>query len=134
MERFDEAHALLSARRYADGSHPTLLEVVHQDIFTVTSTLEPHRPLFRVALNDADGTELYVSSRTGEVIRDSTRLERGWNYVGSILHYFYPLKGEFFDTWRRDIIIYTSLAGTVLALIGVCLVYLRFCLECGFMC
>ncbi len=71
VERFDEAHALLSARRYAEGSHPTLLEVVHQDIFTVTSTLEPHRPLFRVALNDADGTELYVSSRTGEVVRDS---------------------------------------------------------------
>ena len=125
VERFDEAHALLSARRYAEGSQPNLLEVVHQDIFTVTSTLEPHRPLFRVALNDADGTELYVSSRTGEVIRDSTRLERGWNYAGSILHYFYPLKGEFFDTWRRDIIIYTSLAGTVLALLGVWIGTLR---------
>jgi uncharacterized iron-regulated membrane protein len=101
------------------------LEIVHQDIFTVTSTLEPHRPLFRIALNDTDGTELYVSSRTGEVVRDSTRLERGWNYVGSILHYFYPLKGEFFDKWRRDIIIYTSLAGTIVAILGVWIGILR---------
>lgn len=118
-ERFDEAHALLAARKYAENTRPTLLEIVHQDIFTVTSTLDPHRPLFRIALNDTDGTEVYVSSRTGEVIRESTRLERGWNYAGSILHYFYPLKGEFFDMWRRDIIIYTSLVGTIVAMLGV---------------
>jgi uncharacterized iron-regulated membrane protein len=125
VDRFDEAHALLAAGRYAETGHPVLMEVVQQDIFTVTSTLEPHRPLFRIALNDADGTEVYVSSRTGEVIRDSTRLERGWNYGGSILHYFYPLKGEFFDKWRRDIIIYTSLAGTILAILGVWIGILR---------
>ncbi|KAF0163929.1 MAG: Optional hypothetical component of the B12 transporter BtuN [Rhodocyclaceae bacterium] len=125
VDRFDEAHALFVSRRYAEGNHPTLMEIVHQDIFTVTSTLEPHRPLFRVALNDADGTEVYVSSRTGEVVRDSTRLERGWNYVGSILHYFYPLKGEFFDKWRRDIIIYTSLVGTIVAMLGVWIGVLR---------
>lgn len=124
-ERFDEVHALVAAGKFGGTSRPTLIEAVHQDIFTVTSTLEPHRPLFRIALNDTEGTEVYVSSRTGEVIRDSTRLERGWNYAGSILHYFYPLKGEFFDKWRRDIIIYTSLAGTILAILGVWIGFLR---------
>ena len=125
MDRFDEAHALLAAKRFAPASNPSLLETVRQDIFTVTRTLAPHRPLFRIALNDADGTEVYVSSRTGEVIRDTTRLERGWNYAGAILHFFYPLKGEFFDSWRSDIIIYTSLVGTVLALLGIWIGVLR---------
>lgn len=125
VDRFEDTHALLAARRFAPESRPTLIEVVQQDIFTVSSGLNLHRPLFRIALNDEDGTELYVSSRTGEVILDTNRQERGWNYIGSILHYLYPLKGEFFDKWRRDIIIYTSLAGTVLALLGVWIGILR---------
>jgi uncharacterized iron-regulated membrane protein len=125
LDRVDAGHALMVARSYSPESSPALMELVRQDIFTVSRGLDPHRPLFRVALNDADGTELYVSSRTGEVIRDSTRMERGWNYLGSILHFFYPLKGEFFDKWRSDIIIYTSLIGTLLALLGVWVGVLR---------
>lgn len=125
MNRVDEAHALNVARIFAPESQPSLMEVVRQDIFTVSRGLDHHRPLFRIALNDANGTELYVSSRTGEVIRDSTRLERGWNYLGAILHFFYPLKGEFFDKWRSEIIIYTALVGTILALLGMWVGVLR---------
>lgn len=125
LDRVDTDHALRVARSFAPESSPGLMEIVRQDIFTVSRGLDPHRPLFRIALNDSEGTELYVSSSSGEVIRDSTRLERGWNYLGSILHFFYPLKGEFFDAWRSDIIIYTSLIGTVLALLGVWVGVLR---------
>jgi len=125
LNRVDDAHALTVARAFAPESQPSLMEVVRQDIFTVSRGLDHHRPLFRIALNDADGTEVYVSSRTGEVVRDSTRLERGWNYLGAILHFFYPLKGEFFDQWRSDIIIYTALVGTVLALLGIWVGVLR---------
>jgi uncharacterized iron-regulated membrane protein len=60
------------------------------DQWTVSNGLDPHRPLFRIALNDAAATELYVSSTTGEVMRDTTRFERNWNYVGSVLHWIYP--------------------------------------------
>lgn len=125
LEHFDETHALRAAATFAPNSHPRLVETLRQDIFTVSRGLDPHRPLFRIALDDDAGTELYVSSRTGEVIRDSTRLERGWNYLGSILHFFYPLKGEFFDPLRSDIIIYTSLVGTIVALLGIWVGILR---------
>jgi uncharacterized iron-regulated membrane protein len=125
VQRFDADHALAVASAFAPQSRPRLMETLRQDIFTVSRGLDMHRPLFRIALGDADGTELYVSSRTGEVVRDSTRLERGWNYLGSILHFFYPLKGEFFDKLRSDIIIYTSLAGTLLALLGIWIGVLR---------
>ena len=125
VQRFDEEHALRVASAFAPKSRPRLMGEIRQDIFTVSRGLNVHRPLFRIALDDVDGTEIYVSSRTGEVVRDSTRLERGWNYLGAILHFFYPLKGEFFDKLRSDIIIYTSLAGTFLALLGIWIGVLR---------
>ena len=60
------------------------------DQWTVPNGLDPHRPLYRVALNDAAATEVYVSSTTCEVVRDTTRYERNWNYVGSVVHWIYP--------------------------------------------
>ncbi len=54
------------------------------------TALIKHRPLYRIALNDAPGTELYVSSTTGEVVLATTHHERIWNYVGSVAHWIYP--------------------------------------------
>lgn len=122
---FDARHAVAAAKQFSPLTKPVLVEEVQQDIFTVSRALDIHRPLYRALLNDPQGTELYISSRTGEVVRDSTRFERGWNYLGSILHWFYPLKGEFFNKWRSDIIIYTSLSGTLLAILGIWIGFLR---------
>lgn len=126
---FDADHAVRVARAFAPSASPRFVETTPQDIFTVSRALDAHRPLHLVALDDAEGTELYVSSRTGEVVRDSTRLERGWNWLGSILHWFYPLKGPWFDSWRSDAIIYTSLAGSILALLGIWVGILRWRLR-----
>jgi hypothetical protein len=60
------------------------------DQWTVPGTFDAHRPLYRVALNDGPGTELYVSSATGEIVLDTTRRERVWNYPGSVAHWIYP--------------------------------------------
>lgn len=125
VKSFDARHAVTVAGFYAPDSQPRLLETVSGDIFTVSRALDPHRPLHRLALDDAEGTELYVSSRTGEVIRDSTRVERFWNWGGSILHWLYPLKGEWLDPWRADIIIYLSLFGTLLSVVGLWVGLLR---------
>jgi len=122
---FGAAGALVAAARFAPDASPRLVETLREDIYTVSRALDPHRPLHLVALDDAAGSELYVSSRTGEVVRDSTRSERAWNWAGAILHWFYPLKGEWMGAWRRDAIIYTSLAGTVLALSGLVVGVLR---------
>src|SRR5690606_8302277 len=79
---------------------------------------DPHRPLHRVDMADADGRALYVSGRTGEVVRDATRNERTWNWLGAWLHWLYPLRGGGVDGWWRDIVVYASLAATVLAVSG----------------
>ncbi len=61
------------------------------DQWTVAGQYDPHRPLYRVALHDDPGTELYVSSTTGEVVLETTRHERAWNYAGSVAHWIYPV-------------------------------------------
>ena len=95
------------------------------DQWTVPNGLDPHRPLYRVALNDAAGTELYVSSRTGEVVRDTGRAERAWNYAGSVVHWIYPTALR--RNWRAwDMTVWTlSLAAFIGAMAGALLGVLR---------
>ncbi|MEX2470265.1 MAG: PepSY domain-containing protein, partial [Pseudohongiellaceae bacterium] len=60
---------------------------IDMDQWTVTASLNPFRPLHRVALHDEAGTQLYVSDVTGQVVRDSDRRERFWNWLGSTIHW-----------------------------------------------
>lgn len=87
------ALAIASDHARLRGLHPAAAafeELADYDQWTVPNGLDGHRPLYRVALNDPAGTELYVSSRTGQVVGDTTRSERAWNYVGSVAHWIYP--------------------------------------------
>ena len=61
------------------------------DQWTVASSFNRYRPLYRVAVDDPLGTELYVSTTTGEVVLHTARWERAWNYVGSVAHWIYPI-------------------------------------------
>jgi hypothetical protein len=77
-------------RRGLDAARAAVAGLASYDQWTVPGNFDPHRPLYRIALNDDVGTELYVSSATGEIVLDTTRRERAWNYVGSIAHWLYP--------------------------------------------
>ena len=77
-------------RRGMDAALAALAELADYDQWTVPNGLDAHRPLYRIALNDDPATELYVSSATGEVVRDTTRRERWWNFAGSVVHWIYP--------------------------------------------
>jgi hypothetical protein len=56
------------------------------DQWTLSPELDPYRPLYRVALNDAFDTDLHVSKITGEVVLATTHRQRAWNYAGSVAH------------------------------------------------
>ena len=68
---------------------------------------------------------LYVSSVTGEVVRDATRVERIWNWVGAWIHWLYPFRGGWLDAYWHDIVVYSSLVGTVLAITGLAVGVMR---------
>jgi hypothetical protein len=108
-------------QRGLDVAHAELAGVSDYDQWSVPNGFDEHRPLYRVALNDADGTELYVSSVTGEVVLGTTRFERVWNYAGSVIHWIYPtiLRSNWL-AW--DISVWTlSLIALIAAVTGVVL-------------
>jgi PepSY-associated TM region len=86
--------ALSVAMNYARGrdrdfSRAAVAGVAFFDQWTISAGYDSHRPLYRVALDDDPATDLYVSSTTGEVVLETTRSVRGWNYLGSVAHWIY---------------------------------------------
>lgn len=81
--------ALKVVRALPDGENASGLDTVWNDQWTVAGRYDSLRPLHRFALNDAADTELYVSARSGEVALETTARERGWNWLGAVLHWVY---------------------------------------------
>jgi len=122
----DAAHALASAAAYGGGAvRAHYAGLVDEDAHTHSRALDAHRPLHRVLLDDEAGTQLYVSSRTGEVVRDATRTERFWNYAGAWIHWLYPFRGNLFDRHWATIVDALSIAGIAVALTGTVVGLLR---------
>ena len=98
---------------------PRLQGAIDYDQWTVSGEFNRERPLFRFALDDTVGTQLYVSSTTGELVQMTTARQRLWNWAGAIPHWLY------FAQLRRNValwsqvVIWTSLAGCFLTLLGI---------------
>ena len=89
------------------------------DQWTVHQHFDPWRPLYRVGMRDAVGTDIYVSAVTGEVVQRTTRWQRGWNWVGAVVHWIYPtVLRRHWNLWNQSV--WTlSLVGVGVALAGV---------------
>lgn len=108
-------------------SPPQFISTVNTiDQWTLSNSLNLHRPLHRFRFNDAAETELYVSQITGEIVQKSTRRERLLGWIGVIPHY-----GEFLfirqyvGAWRQ-MMIWLAVLGTALALTGIIAGVLRY--------
>jgi hypothetical protein len=110
--------ALASAQHFAHGAPVRWLGPVSEDAWTHSRALDGHRPLHVVAVDEPQRRWLYVSSRTGEVVRDASFTERSWGWIGAWLHWLYLFRGGALDAWWTDIVIGLSLAGCVSALTG----------------
>ncbi|RQH14580.1 PepSY domain-containing protein [Bradyrhizobium sp. RP6] len=112
-------------RRGLDAARAAIVARSDHDQWSVPNGFDRHRPLFRAALGDAAGTEVYVSSPAGEVVLDTTRSERGWNWAGSVLHWIYPtvLRSNW-ALWDQVVWI-LSLLALIAALLGAVLGIVR---------
>lgn len=115
-----DAVAQASARIAAPEAQSFAVEQIDLDQWSFGS-VSVHRPLYRVHADDAAGSILYVSGRTGELVRDTTRKERGWNWIGSVMHwiYFTPLRTHG-QPWRQAVM-WTSGAAFLLVMAGMVL-------------
>jgi hypothetical protein len=93
-------------------------EVLERDQWTVPQGLNPYRPLVKVTLDGPDGLELYVSSSAAEVVRDTRRTERFWNWIGAVPHWIYFTELRRWPQAWHHVVVWLSLPGTILALTG----------------
>src|SRR5688572_32851095 len=88
------------------------------DLWSFYSAIRGQMPLHRIALDDAAGTEFYVTERTGDVILKTTAAGRAWGFVSAVSHWFYiPALRRQTDLWR-NLIVWSSLAGCAMCLSG----------------
>lgn len=115
LSAVDAEQALASARQFGAGAPAQYRGLVMADPWSRSRALDADRPLHRVQLADAAQSLLYISSRTGEVVRDASARERAWNWLGAWLHWLYAARDL---PWWAELIIYLSLAATLMALLG----------------
>jgi uncharacterized iron-regulated membrane protein len=74
------------------------------DQWVVHQAFDASRPYYRVSLADKSATELYVSMRTGEIVQQTRRWERGWNWCGAVVHWIYltPLRANW-AAWNQTV-------------------------------
>ncbi|MEE8438303.1 MAG: PepSY domain-containing protein [Micropepsaceae bacterium] len=115
-----------SAARILGGANIISAELIDYDQWTVGDNGAGRRPVYRLAFDDPNHMRLYVSAITGEVIVWTTRGQRFGNWFGAIPHwlYFSALRSNG-PLWLQ-IIIWTSVLGIFLTLIGLYLGITRF--------
>lgn len=116
--------SLAQAARLAEafGGHRALdIEPLERDQWTVPQALDPYRPLAKVSLDGPDGPVLYVSLDAGEVVRDTHRAERFWNWIGAVPHWIYPTVLRRFPSAWHQVVVGLSVPGVVLAATGLVL-------------
>lgn len=116
--RVDGAAALRSARAFLPGADGVVRGMTHDDRWTHSGLLDPHRPLFQVRMRDAANTWVYVSSSTGEVVMDAPSSQRHWNFAGAWLHWVYMFRDGSRDPVWSWLVIGLSAVATLSALAG----------------
>lgn len=95
---------------------PTLTE---PDQWTVQRLYTVHLPLHHAVVEDAAGTEVYLSSQTGEVILRTDRKARWLAWAGAIPHWLYLRAIRVYaEEWRWGVIAVSAI-GSVMALLGI---------------
>ncbi|MBM3785570.1 MAG: hypothetical protein FJW30_14495 [Acidobacteria bacterium] len=118
---FTQAEAETSLRTYLGNGktfewQPTLKA---PDQWTVQRLYTDHLPLYHAALNDPASTEVYLSSRTGEVILETTRSSRLLAWAGAIPHWIYLRAIRVFaEEWRLGVIT-ISFIGAFMSVLGI---------------
>ena len=124
LEQVTAADALKASQYYVRKSQQLesisgdFVATLDKDQWTVSSSLNSHRPLHKVKMDDAAGTHLYISSHTGEIVRDTTRKERILNWVGANVHWIYPLPLRRHPSVWHWVVVVLSLAGLISVVTG----------------
>ncbi|MGQ9426771.1 hypothetical protein ACXYTJ_13140 [Gilvimarinus sp. F26214L] len=116
-ERARIAAEAFGRNRGIQGDLASMSEI-ELDQWTVSAYFDSERPLYKFAATDPQRSEWYISSRTGEVMQLTQGSQRFWNWLGAVPHWLYPtLLRQHDDLWSA-VVIWLSLGGAFLTLVG----------------
>jgi len=126
LRDIDAAAAGRIAARFAGARVRRVIPDVRYDQWIVHQGFDSDRPYYRVEVDDAARTELYIAARTGEVRQRTTRHQRVLNWGGAVVHwiYFTPVR-KHWSAWDR-LVWWVSLVAFCSATIGMVLGVYRF--------
>ncbi|KTR83748.1 hypothetical protein NS277_07195 [Novosphingobium barchaimii] len=121
---FDAAHAGRVAASFGRAGVSSV-DLVDRDQWVVTRAYARLAPFWRVRLDDGRATDIYVSRSTGEIVQNTDRPERLWNWLGAVPHwiYFTALRTHQ-EPWRQTVL-WASGIGLVGAALGIWIGILR---------
>ncbi|MBH1991423.1 MAG: PepSY domain-containing protein [Sphingomonadaceae bacterium] len=98
---------------------------VDHDQWVVTGAYKKMAPFWRVRMDDAAGTDLYIAQKTGEVVQNTTAHERFWNWLGAVPHWIYFTALRVHQEPWRQTVLWTSGIGMLGAVAGIWIGLLR---------
>lgn len=119
----EQARAVVAAAW--PGATPRYLRSLERDQWTVAQGFNAARPLHLFALDDAAGTQVYVGSKGGEIVLDTNRTERFWNWLGAVPHWLYFTALRSMPQAWTQVVLWTSGIGMVSAVTGIWIGLLR---------
>ncbi len=116
----DQIHKIAS-NFYPDKTIETISAEIEYDQWIVSNRYDPYRPFYRVEFDDVERTKIYISSHNGQVLQETTRSQRLWNYFGAVVHWIYPTVIRKNWTLWDQLVWWLALAGIVSAITGITL-------------
>ena len=116
----DREQALAWMKRFVPESAATMTYDAYltgPDEYTRIPTLAGFAPLHRIAMNDAAGTEYYVSEKSSEVVQKTDRQRRFWAVAGYILHNLFFFRQRTWWTTFLDVLAWTSMLMVVTGIV-----------------
>lgn len=98
---------------------------VERDQWVVTKAFARIAPFWRVRMADGKGTDIYVTRKTGEIVQNTDRWERFWNWLGAVPHWIYFEFLRIYQEPWRQVVIWTSGVGIIGSILGVWIGILR---------
>lgn len=115
----DAEQAIRIARAFNGGVNNIRYDARLTDADQWSFGVRGRMPLHRIAVEDSAGTMIYVTEGGGEVVLKTTASGRLWGGAGAVMHwlYFTPFRRHA-SLWAQSII-WISIAGVLMCLIGI---------------
>jgi hypothetical protein len=85
------------AKTWSDGEIVSVDTLNEREQWVLYERYNKVLPIYKYRFNDVEQTEVFISSRTGEVQQHTTKSQRLWAWLGAIPHKLY------FETIRKDV-------------------------------